>query len=178
MGAIDPNKVFSVPVRLVIAPTLAGMQAATYPYGATTTCGAVKFAFIRHMVETGEILDRAKGTVIGGWQGVERIFCGFDLQQYDIDVIALMYSKASSGSGFRSSHAPGIQTPGGSLLFAPYDEMNKPAAIVYAPTPATPTQRFDFYTKTRLNPRWLFRCPQNSSGNEFLIDYIQNLVTS
>lgn len=178
MSAIDPTKVFSVPVRLVIAPTLFGMQSATYPYGATTECGAIKFAFIRHMQETGEILDRAKATVIGRWQGIERVFLGFDLQQWDIDVISLMYTKSSSGTGFRSTHNPGIMVPGSALLFAPYDEMNKPATIVYAPIPATPTQRFDFYTRTRLNPKWLFSCVQNSSGNEFLCDYIYNLVTS
>lgn len=184
---LNAQYVFSLPSRLVLAPTQNGMAGGVYPYGSTSPLGYLERA--KHVIEeeTFEVISEARGRRVAGGRGISKSSFVFVLTQFDPTGLNNLYAVTTvSEGGFSgantldlpdigASQQPGLVAPGAQVLVAPEDP-SRPALLIYAPRWSHGGKKEVDYAldKGREEGVVLF-ADDDASGRDFAIDLMQNL---
>lgn len=174
MSDFDPDAVLRVPGQLYVGVT----NLATANYGGQKV-GHFENGRAVIAEESEDILSEANGNRVGKLVCETLIGVEFDLVQYDTTTLAFPWVVSGTtilSPGLGRSRAPGYQTPGVPLLFAPRDPEH-PGFIIYAPVYRLGVKMIPFGDmEEKRRERITVDAIVASNGKDWACDLVRNLT--
>lgn len=191
MSVYDPTRCLSVPGRLYLNPTSAGMLAGVPPYNGTELGVKSRAVLVReqsYAYSNSEANGRNKVAAYGGRYSASFTFV---LTQYDPDVLQKVWAySTTSPNGYQgaviltipkagqTTLSPGLIATGSPLLFSADDPTN-PSILILAPIwTLNPKLDLDEVLDKPLETSIVVVAGIDANGNDIRCDLLQNLATT
>lgn len=187
MSVYDPTRALSVPGRLVINPTNAGLISGIYPFGGVEFGIVTRIKVTRTAVHAFYNSEARGRDGVSGYRGRDRLALTFALVQYDPTVLDTVWAFSTvSPNGYAGANilslpqpgrnnTPGLIPAGSPLLFAADDPIH-PSAIIYAPIYTfDPKLEEDLVLNKPLETAFVVVAGIDGTGRDYSQDLMENL---
>lgn len=193
MSVYNPQQAITVPGRLVLNPSAAGMASGIYPFGDSATALGIKAkaALVREQVYAWKHSEAYGRDAAAGYGGRYKASFVFVLVQYDPTALRNVWAYSTTNpNGYadpvniftlpkagQTTLAPGALVPSSPLLFAPDDVLNHPAVLILSPLWSLGAKlQLDYRLDAPLETSIVVVAGMDSNGNDVRTDLLQNLT--
>lgn len=191
MSVYDPQQAITVPGRLFLNPTAAGMRDASSNYGGTPLGIKSNARLIREQVYAWKHSEAYGRDAVSGYGGRYKASFVFVLVQYDTAALRNVWAYSTTNpNGFadpvniftipkagQTTLAPGALVATSPLLFAADDYLNHPSVLVLSPLWSLGAKlELDYRLNAPLETSIVVVAGMDANGNDVRVDLVQNLT--